>query len=78
MIHLLLEELLLESERLQRERALAHEMRLRAAKAESGRTMTARRWFAERLVALGMRVAPAGTRWECVPAMSPDRRLRAT
>jgi hypothetical protein len=78
MIPLLLEELELESRRLQRERTLAHERRLREARVGSDRTLTARGWFAERLFALGMRVAPAGTQWECVPSTPPNRRLRAT
>lgn len=78
MIPLLLEELELESRRLQRERTLAHDLRLREARVGNNRTLTARGWVAERLFALGMRIAPAGTQWDCVPSTPPNRHLRAT
>lgn len=78
MTPMLLEELLLESQRLQRERSLIHELRLREARADIGWTATVRTWFADQLFALGARIAPAGTTWERVRGASHDRRLKMT
>lgn len=78
MMDLRLEELMLESRRLERERALTRAVRLREARADIGRMVMARRWFAARLIALGSRVAPPERKGECSSATTRDGRLPAT
>ncbi len=78
MMDLRLEELMLESRQVERERALTRVMRLREAKVGVGGTVMARRWFAARLIALGSRVAPPEGAGECSRATTWDGRLPAT